>query len=202
MTASRDAFKSNQVDFEVRGGFTKNVADQLQSNSKLATEIVQMMLEGYFPGTWDGVILQKVGIEMTSKGTLLQKPDPKFRANILRAYGFRCPFCGFGVGLGHQPVALEAARIRWRQARGPDLVVNGPALCSLHHKLFDRGAFTLSNELEILVSDDAHGSVGFQEWLMCFHRKKLHFPQKQIYYPSENFTQWHVQEVFTGEYRE
>ena len=55
------------------------------------------------------------------------------------------------------PVALEAAHIKWRQAGGPDLEVNGLALCSLHHKLFDRGAFTLSNQLVILVSDDAHG---------------------------------------------
>ena len=81
-------------------------------------------------------------------------------------------------------------------------MVNGLALCSLHHKLFDRGAFTLSKELEILVSDDAHGTAGFDEWLMRFHGEKLNFPQRQTYYPSENFTRWHVREVFQGEYRE
>lgn len=104
--------------------------------------------------------------------------------------------------LGYRPVALEAAHIKWHQAGGPDVEVNGLALCSLHHKLFDRGAFTLSNDLEILVSDGAYGSVGFQEWLMRFHGQKLNFPQRQTYYPSENYTRWHVKEVFQGEYRE
>ena len=104
--------------------------------------------------------------------------------------------------LGLQPVALEAAHIKWHQAGGPDVEVNGLALCSLHHKLFDRGAFALSDKLEILVSDDAHGSAGFDEWLMRFHGEKLNFPQRQTYYASENFTRWHIREVFQGEYRE
>ncbi len=117
---------------------------------------------------------------MTSKGTILQERDPKFRANILRAYEYRCAVCGFDVRLGHQPFALEAAHIKWRQAGGPDLEVNGLAHCSLHHKLFDRGAFTLTNDLAVLVSGDAHGTSGFQEWLNRFHGEKLNFPQRQI----------------------
>ena len=202
LTASRDAFKSDLVDFDVRGGFTKEVADQLQSDTELAAEIIQKMLDGHFPDTWHEDILQGVGIELTAKGTIRQKRDPNFRPNILRAYEYRCAVCGFDVRLGQNPVALEAAHIKWRQAGGPDLEVNGLALCSLHHKLFDRGAFTLSNQLEILVSDDAHGTAGFQEWLMRFHGQKLNFPQRQTYYPSENYTRWHVREVFQGEYRE
>ena len=37
---------------------------------------------------------------------------------------------------------------------------------------------------------------------MRFHGEKLNFPQRQTYYPSENYTRWHVSEVFQGEYRE
>ena len=202
LTSSGDAFKRDLINFNVHGGFIAEVANQLETDATLASEIVHLILEGHFPDTWHQDILQRVGIELTVKGVIRQKRDPNFRPNILKAYEYRCAVCGFDVTLGNQPVALEAAHIKWRQAGGPDQEVNGLALCSLHHKLFDRGAFTFSNSLEILVSDEARGSVGFQEWLMCFHRKKLHFPQKQIYYPSENFTQWHVQEVFTGEYRE
>jgi hypothetical protein len=33
---------------------------------------------------------------------------------------------------------------------GPDEKFNGLALCTLHHKLFDRGIFTLSDELNIV----------------------------------------------------
>ncbi len=202
LTASCDPFKTDLIDFNVHGGFLAEIADQMQTDSSLTSEIVNLMLEGQFPYTWHHDILQRVGIELTVKGTIVQKRDPNFRPNILKAYEYRCAVCGFDVTLGNQPVALEAAHIKWRQAGGPDLEVNGLALCSLHHKLFDRGAFTLSNNLEILVSDEARGSTGFKEWLMRFHRNKLHFPQRQIHYPSKAFMQWHFQEVFTGEYRE
>ena len=202
LTSSRDALKGDLVDFDVHGGFTAEVANYIQTDSELASEIIQKMLDGHFPPTWHEDILQRVGIELTSKGTIRQKRDPNFRPNILKAYEYKCAVCGFDVKLGHSSVALEAAHIKWRQAGGPDLEVNGLALCSLHHKLFDRGAFTLSNHLEILVSDDAYGSVGFHEWLMRFHGEKLNFPQRQTYYPSENYTRWHVREVFQGDYRE
>ena len=187
---------------EAVGGFVEDVARQLQSDSGLALDIVQNMLDAHFPDSIHEDILQAMGIELTLKSTGRQKRDPSFRVNILKAYEYRCAVCGFDVRLGFRPIALEAAHIKWRQAGGPDAEVNGLALCSLHHKLFDRGAFTLSNELEILVSDDAHGTAGFQEWLMRFHGEKLNFPQRQTYYPSENFTHWHIREVFQGEYRD
>ena len=199
LTASGDAFKSDLIDYNVHGGFAEEIASQLQANTELASEILQSLLEGHFPDTWHEDILQFAGIELTGKGVIRQRRDPKFRENILRAYEYRCAVCGFDVKLGLRPVALEAAHIKWRQTGGPDQEVNGLALCSLHHKLFDRGAFTLSNELEILVSDDAHGTAGFHEWLMRFHGEKLNVPQRQTYYPSENFTRWHVREVFQGE---
>lgn len=202
LTASGDAFKGDLIDYNVNGGFTEEIAKHLQSDSQLASEIIQGLLNGHFPGTWHEDILLSVGIELTAKGIIRQKRHPQFRANILKAYEYRCAVCGFDVRLGQQPVALEAAHIKWRQAGGPDVEVNGLALCTLHHKLFDRGAFTLSSDLEILVSDDAHGATGFQEWLMNFHGLKLNFPQRQTYYPSEHYTRWHVREVFKGEYRE
>ena len=201
-TPGGDAKKGDLVRYNVSGGFTEDIACPLQNNPVLATEIAQNMLDAHFPASIHEDILQAVGIELTVKSPGRQKRNPNFRANILRAYEYRCAVCGFDVRLGHNPVALEAAHIKWHQAGGPDLEVNGLSLCSLHHKLFDRGAFTLSNHLEILVSDDAHGSVGFHEWLMRFHGQKLNFPQRQTYYPSENYTRWHVSEVFQGEYRE
>ena len=199
---SGNVSRGDLLDFKVSGGFTEEIAQQLQNDSSLALDIVQNMLDANFPNTIHEDILQEVGIDLTLRSPARQKRDPNFRTNVLRAYQYRCAVCGFDIRLGLRPVALEAAHIKWRQARGPDLVVNGLALCSIHHKLFDRGAFTLSNEMEILVSEDAHGSAGFDEWLMRFHGEKLNCPQRKTYYPSEDFTRWHVREVFQGEYRE
>jgi hypothetical protein len=41
---------------------------------------------------------------------------------------------------------------RWFNLGGPDELNNGIARCSLHHKLFDRGALDLDEEYRILVS--------------------------------------------------
>lgn len=165
-------------------GFTEEIASQLQADSELASDIIQSLLDGHSSETWHEDILQSAGIELTAKGVIRQRRDPKFRENILKAYENRCAVCGFEVRPGQQPVALEAAHIKWQQSGGTDVEVNGLALCSLHHKLFERGAFTLSNELEILAFDDAYGTAGFVELLMRFHGEKLNFPQRQIYYPN------------------
>ena len=203
LTASGDAFKSDLFEYNVRGGFTAEIAHTLESDPGLTTEIIRMMLDGHFPReTLQEDILQRVGIELTSAGMIRHRRDPNFRPRILKAYEYQCAVCGFNVRLGQKLVALEAAHIKWHHYGGPDLETNGMALCTLHHKLFDRGAFTLSTNLEILVSDDANGTSGFQEWLKRFHGKKLRGPQREPYRPNEDFTRWHFKEVFKGDYRE
>lgn len=182
------------------GGFPEPIAYQLQTDLQLAFEIIQNLLNAHFPFSYHEDILQTVGIPHP-----LQIPQPRlphFRENVLKAYNYRCAICGFDVKLRHQPVALEASHIKWHRAGGPDTEVNGLALCSLHHKLFDRGVFTVSAKLEVLVSEYANGSVGFEEWVMEFHGKEINFPQRQAYRPHEDFTGWHFREVFKGPYRE
>ena len=112
-----------------------------------------MLLYNNFPASIHEDILQAVGIEAPLQMFTLPRRDPKqrrrdssFRPNILKVYECKCAVCGFDAQLGTSPVALEAAHIKWHTHHGPDEVINGLALCSLHHKLFDRGAFTLSNE--------------------------------------------------------
>ena len=202
-TASDDAFKSDLIEYNVHGGFTEEIAHKFRADPSLATEIIKMMLDGHFPReTLQEDILQRVGIELTSTGMIRHRRDPNFRPKILKAYEYQCAVCGFNVRMGQNHIALEAAHIKWHHYGGPDSETNGVALCSLHHKLFDRGAFTLSTNLEILVSDDANGTSGYQEWLKRFHGKKLHEPQRKIYQPNEDFTDWHFKEVFKGDYLE
>lgn len=79
---------------------------------------------------------------------------------------------------------------------------NGIALCSLHHKLFDRGAFTIAQDMKLQVSEIAHGTTGFNEWLLVFHDRKIRPPQRQSYFPGTDYVKWHVREVFKGYARE
>ncbi len=97
-------------------------------------------------------------------------------------------------------VALEAAHIRWHQANGSDEETNGLALCVLHHEMFDRGAFTVSEGV-VLVSDRAHGTSGFHETLMDYHGGSVQEPQRPEWRPERRHLDWHGREVFKGEAR-
>ncbi len=201
-TASGDAYITDLRNYNVSGGFNETISEQLQNDSELAYDIIRSLLDAHFPHSYHEDILQAVDIELPLQAFDTRTRPSNFRKDILRAYEYKCAVCGFDVKLGDTPVALEACHIKWQKAGGPNDAVNGLALCVMHHKLFDRGAFTLSKRLEILVSDDAHGTKGFQEWLMDFHREKINFPQRKSYYPIEDYINWHVKEVFKGEYRE
>ena len=202
LTDSGDAYITDLRNYNVSGGFNETISEQLQNDSELTFEIVHSLLDAHFPPSLHEDILQAVDIELPLHAFDTRTRTSNFRKNVLRAYEYKCAICGFDVKLGTSPIALEASHIKWQKAGGPDEAANGLALCVMHHKLFDRGAFTLSKRLEILVSDDAHGTKGFNEWLMDFNRQKINFPQRRTYYPEMDFIGWHVREVFQGDYRE
>jgi putative restriction endonuclease len=193
-----DAVKSELIKYDVKGGFTKRIFDFLVSNKDRIPEIALSILEKNFPASVHEDILQAIGLDLEFSENIKIKRDPNFRDRILNAYEYRCAVCGFNVRVGNSLVALEAAHIKWHQAGGPDREENGVALCALHHKLFDRGAFTLSDNMKIIVSDRTHGTSGFDEWLTRYHGKVITPPQRPDYYPNPQFVSWHVREVFQG----
>jgi len=153
-------------------------------------------LKNSFPGTLHEDILAQVGLDLKPAGLKVRSPD--FRSRVLSAYEYRCAVCNFNVRLGDTLVAVEAAHIKWHQAGGPDNIVNGIALCSMHHKLFDRGVFTLQENMTFQVAENAHGTHGMEEWLMRYHGQEIRKPQRPDYYPQAGFINWHVREVFRG----
>ena len=70
-------------------------------------------------------------------------------------------------------IGIEAAHVKWHMARGPSTTNNGLALCSLHHKLFDRGAFTLDTDRRVLLSQHARGGPSTRRWLTRGLPRKL-----------------------------
>jgi putative restriction endonuclease len=104
--------------------------------------------------------------------------------------------CGFNLRLDNVPLALDAAHIRWHQSLGPSITSNGLALCSLHHKLFDRGAFSLSDGLEVRISQRVNGSSGLVEILLRFHGKNIATPNLEDARPAIEQFRWHRHEVF------
>jgi putative restriction endonuclease len=193
-----DAKKTDLLRYEVAGGFPDRIQRLLTRDQFLATDIVKNLLNRNFPDTLHDDILSAVGIDLSAIGAVKRIRDPEFRRRVLRAYEYRCAVCGFDVRIGNRTVALEAGHIKWHQAGGPDTEDNGLALCSMHHKLFDSGVFTLSNSMAVIVSEDAHGSMGFDEWVMAFNGKRIKYPLREYYYPDSRFLAWHIKEVFQG----
>ena len=211
LTSKGDALVSDLRLHDASGGFTEDIFSELQSDTELALEVLARVLYKHFPFTIHEDIMLEVGFDIPIQPTVIGFPiqistrrrrDPKFRPQILKLYEYKCAVCSFDAKLRCSPIALDAAHIKWHTHDGPDEAVNGLALCSLHHKLFDRGAFTLSNAREILVSRDVQGSVGFEEWLIKFHGKQINLPQRRADYPAVKFLRWHDGAVFKGDYRE
>ncbi len=195
---------------DVRGRFPEEIERALVEHPEMIGQVASRILADNFPDTLHEDILQAVGLEAAPAGVIKTAAqaeerrvrDPRFRERVLRAYEYRCAVCGFDVRLGSRPIGLEAAHIKWHQAGGPDEEPNGLALCSLHHKLFDRGAFTLDTERRLIVSESAHGSRGFDSWLMQYHGELIKKPLRSSFRPDGEFTEWHVREVFRGYPRE
>jgi putative restriction endonuclease len=193
-----DPSKGELLAHDSRAGFSDDVKAALRSDPSLATEIAGRMLENHFPESLHPDILAAVGLSLETVSVKRRKRDPQFRQRVLTAYEYRCAVCGFDVRLGSVSIALDAAHIRWHQAGGPDQETNGLALCVLHHKTFDLGAYTLSPAGVLLVSDQAHGTAGFEEGLMRHHGRPVRPPQRTTWAPEPDFLAWHGREVFKG----
>ena len=144
VSSSGDAHIGSLRRENAHGGFSADAFAALQADENLAVEIAYSLLDAHFPLTLHNDVLQAVGIDAGFEYIRRRHRDSAFSTAVLTAYGHKCSVCAFAVRLGNRPVALEAAHIKWHRAGGPDQVRNALALCALHHRLFDVGAFTVS----------------------------------------------------------
>ena len=75
-----------------------------------------------------------------------------------------------------------------------DVEQNGLALCSLHHKVFDLGAFTIRPPDYVMVF--SQHLFGNAEKLLSYHGSAIQLPQSSSYLPSVEFLDWHEDQVF------
>jgi len=166
----------------------------------------------HFPDSIRQDVLDAVGLSLdveaattdnSTTTTTGRRRDPAFRAKVLLAYEYRCCVCGHDLRLGDNVIGLEAAHIKWFQAHGPDVVPNGLALCALHHKIFDLGAFTvLPGNHQIVFSRHLVGGNDTKAKLLAHHGASLIAPQSKDDLPNPEFPAWHRQEVFKKPGRE
>lgn len=172
---------------------------------EIAAAAARQLVEAEFPPTIAPDVLMAVGLDpdtiLTATGPAAapRRRSGSWTAAVLTAWNRQCAFCGFDGQLGAATVGVEAAHIRWFTFEGPDELDNGLALCSLHHKLFDRGALglTLEDDLRIAVSKDFTSRTSAGKTIYDLHHRRL-LPRPGTTPPADAHIAWHTREVFKG----
>ena len=201
----------------IKGGFPADVDDALRHVPGLLEALASRVLDAYFPLTLHPDIVASLGLDLdgphevreavplmtVDANTQRRRRDPGFRERVLRAYEYRCCVCGFDLRIGLTPAGLEAAHIQWHHVGGPDIEPNGLSLCSLHHKLFDLGAFTVEpSEYRVVFSQLAISGGRGMAGELQFHGRAIHPPQDEDLLPAPVFLAWNVKNVFKAPARQ
>lgn len=194
--ASGDVSTSELREKEAIGRFSDAVLAWLTAEKGRLTTATHEFLSAYFAESLHEDLLSAVDFHADHQLATRRKRDAGFRALVLQAYQLKCAVCQQDIRIGSEPVCLEAAHIKWHQAGGPDEVNNGLSLCSTHHKLFDRGAFTINENLQILVSEHMTGSDCLEEVILRFHIKPIQKTTRMEYKPAEEHLRWHRDKIF------
>lgn len=185
-----------------RAHFTKEFLSFISREDNFI-HYLEAILEDYFPESYEEDILYITGLDYLENsngyGSLRKKRkrDPKFRDAVGVAYNHQCAVCGFNLMLAGRSIANEAAHIKWHANNGPDTVSNGLLLCHLHHKLFDRGVFSFSDQYRLNVSDQVSSySEGFKKWLLDYENHEIILPRRDEWIPDRKYLEWHRKNVF------
>lgn len=181
------------------------------TTDRVGTEmLVEQLLDTYFPPSIQEEVLAAVGIARAvsqadpvheAVRTAVRYRNPEFRENVLRAYEHQCAVTGFRASLGGIYFGCEAAHVKWHAYGGPDDVANGMALEPTIHKLFDAGAWTLTDDRRILVSKEFTGSDQAIVLLRNLHGKPVRSPLPGEPAVSAEFIRWHREAALGGVFR-
>ncbi len=200
-------------ELRITGGFRKDVHRLLYGHPSLVARAARQLLANHFPPSTHEDILEAVGLAaapaahdfaetIPRRGTKVREyiaRDPRFRKEVLAAYEDRCAVCEHDTRFRDRLLGLEAAHIQWHSHNGDDVVPNGLALCSLHHRALDYGALGLERKgagFEILVSSKVRGNSPSTKRLLDFRGKPIRPPLSPSDSPDPAFVTWHRTEVF------
>ncbi|WP_371821269.1 phosphorothioated DNA-binding restriction endonuclease [Blastococcus sp. PRF04-17] len=190
----------------VTGQLESSLERALKDQPDLISTVARSLVDAHFPSTVAPDVLLAVGMDpeaVEAEAALDPAPAPERRrsstwpAAVLEAWDRQCAFCGFDGQAGGVPVGVEAAHIRWFKLDGPDTLDNGLALCSLHHKLFDRGMLGLDDDMGVVVSQRFSARTPFGRFVYDLHGRRLK-PRPGTPEPAAEHVRWHQEQVFHG----
>ncbi len=183
------------------GRLGPDVQVALRANPSFLHRMVDAILRHHIPEELRAPLLGEMGL-----GAAPEEEDARrdlspvgFRHEVLLAYNSQCAICDFTVAMRDTFIALEAAHIRWRSWDGPDIVTNGIALCANHHRMFDRGVFTIEGPdrgYAVRVSKSAQFPGGIDQARRLVRDMDFSPPLRAENNPDPLFLEWHRDNVF------
>ena len=113
-----------------------------------------------------------------------------FRDFIMVGYDNLCAITGTVIKY-ESYMNLEAAHIKPKSHGGLFLPNNGMALCRDLHWAFDKGFFTLDDDLKVVV----HPKIE-SEYLNSFNGKQIRIPNNQFFVPDLDNVRYHRENVY------
>jgi len=186
------------------GRFTSSVEAALLSDPERALDTARILASSHFPESLVPDVLLATGFDtelvLRGEGPVAgpRRRSAAWSTWIIEAWDRQCAFCGFDGQLGSGAVGLEAAHVRWFSYGGPDDADNGLALCSLHHKLFDRGVLGLDANLRVLVSGRYTARTEAGKAVYALNGRAVS-RRPGTPAPALEHVSWHSAQVFKGE---
>ena len=191
----------------VTGRLEEALEAALRDRPQLLDEAARGLVESHFPGTVAPDVLVAVGLDpdlldgsaLVGRGrTAERRRSSAWPIAIIEAWDRQCAFCGFDGAAGGGVVGIEAAHVRWFKLGGPDDLDNGLALCSLHHKLFDRGMLGLGEDYAVVVSRRFSARTPNGRAVYDLQGQRLR-PRPGTALPAATHVRWHTEQVFQGQ---
>lgn len=114
-----------------------------------------------------------------------------FRDFVMNAYEYKCAITGKVIKYGNL-FNLEAAHIKPQAHSGTFLPCNGIAMSRDMHFAFDKGFFTINENMEVVVHENLKQTDFYKEYNM----KKIFIPKVDYFRPNINFLKYHKENVF------
>lgn len=202
VSSSGDITISDARNLNFKAGFSKDLYEYFKAHPSEVLSLIDYLLQENFPETLHEAILTLLnlpqGIEANSETTQIfsKKRDPEFRQKIMALYDNKCAFCDLKIYLNNSVLPLEAAHIKWKAYNGPCTPENGICLCPTHHYAFDKGLWSLTEDLNIVLSEGLLQNESTKKTLLDFSGKSIR-PNilDRRFEPHRDFLLWHKQNI-------
>ncbi len=181
--------------------FEDNFYSYLQ-NIQHAKGLVWQLLNEFWPEAYHEDLLRDLGLDGLLNETIVQEVQKQRRGRlfveeVLDSYERQCAICNQSIRLGDALIGIDACHVKPIQHFGDDHITNGIALCKIHHWALDRGAISISENRDLLISPKLNGSR-INEYFHEFAQKPIFLPRNSSFHLNEENVSYHRKYVFEG----